>query len=106
MGLPMLTADTLRPLLASGLQWSAADVGAYLAALRGRGLLQSGDAPLRTENAGLAILALLSGFPPGEAVGEALRLAAFCSAGSSTQRTATASVVCNHAPGGIRFWLC
>jgi hypothetical protein len=103
MGLPMLTADTLRPLLASGLQWSAADVGAYLAALRGRGLLQAGDAPLRTENAGLAILALLSGFPPGEAVGEAMRLAAFCSAGSSTQRTATgsASVVCNHAPGGI-----
>src|SRR6267154_755472 len=103
MGLPMLTADTLRPLLASGLQWSAADVGAYLIALQGRGLLQSGAAPLRAENAGLAILALLSGFPPAEAAGEAMRLAGYHLSGTSTQRDGTgwASVVCAPAPDGI-----
>src|SRR4030088_2726626 len=107
MGLPMLTADTLCPLLASGLQWPETDVGAYLAALRGRGLLQAGDAPLRTENAGLAILALLSGFPPGEAVGEAMRLAGYHSSGTSTQRDGTgwASVVCAPAPGGFPLLL-
>ena len=33
----MLTADTLGALLTSTLRWSAADVGAYLDALRGRG---------------------------------------------------------------------
>jgi hypothetical protein len=102
-----LSIDSLRLLLASGLQWPETDVGAYLAALRGRGLLQSGDAPLRTENAGLAILALLSGFPPAQAVDEALRLSNYHSAGTSTQRGGAgwASIACTPAPGGIPLLL-
>src|ERR1700682_5367393 len=86
MGLPMLTADGLRPLLASALQWPEADVGGYLDALVARGLLPPGDRPLQAAHAGLAILALLSGFPPAEAAGEATRLAGYHSAGTSTQR--------------------
>jgi hypothetical protein len=99
----MLTADRLRALLASGLQWPEADVEGYLAALRSRGLLQSGDAPIRAENAAFVLLTLLTGFPPREAIGEAMRLAGFCSAGTSTQRTTmgSASISCTSTPGGI-----
>jgi hypothetical protein len=51
MGLPMLTADTLGALLASGLQWSAADAEGYLAALQARGLLPAADRPLQAAHA-------------------------------------------------------
>jgi hypothetical protein len=98
----MLSIDSLRPLLVSALAWSTADVGAYLDALRNRGLLQAGDAPIRTEDAALVLLALLTGFPPREAIDEALRLGSHCSAGTSTQRVGIgeASVSCTPAPGG------
>jgi len=71
-GAVVLTANGLCAILVSALQWPEADVGGYLDALRGRGLLQSGDAPIRTENAALVLLTLVSGFPPTQAVYAAL----------------------------------
>jgi hypothetical protein len=98
-----LSTNGLRAILVAGLQWPLADVEGYLAALRARCLLQAGDAPIRTKNAALAILALLSGFPPAQAVDEALRLSNYHSAGASTQRGGAgwASIACTPAPGGI-----
>jgi hypothetical protein len=98
----MLTSDTLRPLLVSALRWSTADVESYLAALRARCMLQAGDAPIRTETAVFVLLTFLTGFPPREAIDEALRLGSHCSAGTSTQRVGIgeASVSCTPAPGG------
>jgi hypothetical protein len=79
-GTMALSIDSLRPLLASALQWPGADVGGYLDALQSRGLLPADDAPLEPAHAALVILALVSGFPAPEAVNAAIRLAAFCSA--------------------------
>jgi hypothetical protein len=97
-----LSIDSLRAILVSALRWSTADVEGYLAALRARCMLQAGDAPIRTENAAFVLLTLLTGFPPREAIDEALRLGSHCSAGTSTQRVGIgeASVACTPAPGG------
>ena len=46
---PMLTVDTLRPILTAGLGWSVDDVGAYLVALQSRNLLPVGIRKLRPQ---------------------------------------------------------
>jgi hypothetical protein len=86
-----LSTNGLRAILVAGLQWPLADVEGYLAALRGRGLLQSGDAPIRTENAVFVLLTLLTGSREGENAadeGNARQPAVHCPAARLTVRHA------------------
>ena len=85
----MLSVDTLRDHLGAAFCCPEPEIAAYLDALRLRGALPPDGAALDAGHIVSALLVLLSGAPPAEAVDEALRMRAFVSQGFSQRRDAS-----------------